>query len=104
MSLNGTTSLILVPKAQSCNSPSDSVSHPGVFSSYRPRVSFWLGLVSVRFFFLLCLAKKKVLIDIVTSGVPSGELVLAAIGFSLTINYLGQSLVLVIKYIQFLLS
>lgn len=56
------------------------------------------------FFFFLCLAKKKVLIDIVTSGVPSGELVLAAIGFSLTINHLGQSLVLVIKYIQFLLS
>ena len=57
MSPDGTTSLILVPGAQSWNSPLDSVSHPGVFSSYRPRVSFWLELVSVRFFSLSCKEK-----------------------------------------------
>ena len=52
MSLDGTTSLTLVPGTQSWNSSLDSVSHPGVFSSYRPRVSFRLELVSVRFFSL----------------------------------------------------
>lgn len=96
MSLDGTTSLILVPGTQSWNSSLDSVSHPGVFSSYRPRVSFWLELVSVRFF--LCLAKKKFLNDIVTSRVPTGELMLTALAFSLMTHYLWQSLVLVIRY------
>ena len=103
MSLDGTTSLTLVPGTQSWNSSLDSVSHPGVFSSYRPRVSFRLELVSVRFFFL-CLAKKKVLNDIVTSRVPTGELMLTAISFSLMTHYLWQSLVLVIRYIQSPLS